>query len=135
MQYEGLAPSSAWRRPRRRLLVVGGVAAALAVAWWLTPYPRGALAAWADHARGHLEVKVYGEPCPWDHAYARLLKERYGVEFNRVAYCVVTPGLVSYVRGYNSISVPRLNGRFGRDIFGECAAEAEAAWTQEHGAG
>lgn len=90
------------------------------------------LVAWWDHACGHYEVQVYGLPPPWDGEYSQLLQERYGVEVNPVAGCVVTPELVSYVEGYNAVSRPRIEARFGKDIFAECAMEVQAAWEREH---
>jgi hypothetical protein len=90
------------------------------------------IAAWADHARGHYEVQTFGYPAPWRAEYRRLLRERYGVEVHAVAGCVVTEDLVWYVRGYNSVSRPRIQARFGKDIFAECAEEARAAWEQAH---
>ncbi len=52
--------------------------------------------------------------------YARLLKERYGVELNYVAGCVVTEELVGYADGYNSTSKQLLEQKYGKDIFAEC---------------
>ena len=60
------------------------------------------------------------------------LRERYGVEINPVAGCVVTKDLVWYVDGYNSVARPRIVARHSKDIFAECAAEARVAWEQAH---
>jgi hypothetical protein len=108
-------------------------ALALVVAWYLTAYHRGMLAAYLDHSRGHYEVQTYGFPAEWRHEYARLLRERYGVELNAVAGCVVSHDLVAYVDGYNAASRRLLTARFGSDIFADCRRQAmqEAGWTPE----
>jgi hypothetical protein len=117
---------------RRRRIVAAVALLVLAIGWWFSAYPRGMIAAWADGARGHNEVKVFGLPPPWVREYARLVRERYGVEVNAVAGCVVSPDLVWYVDGYNSVSEPRIRARHGKDIFAECADEARAAWELAH---
>src|SRR3954471_15438201 len=118
---------------KRRILIPGGLVVALLVGWWVSAYPHGMAAAWFDHARGRFEVKTYGLPVPWTPEYRRLLRDRYGVTVRGMAGCVVSEDLVWYVRGYNEVSAPRLNGRFGKDILAECAADARAAWKLEHG--
>jgi len=115
---------------KRRLLIAAAALLVLPVGWWFSAYPRGMLAAYCDHARGHYEVKTYGYPAEWarEGDYQRLVFDRYGVEVHEVAGCVVNDELVSYVDGYNSVSVSRSNARFGKDIFAECAADAKAEW-------
>jgi hypothetical protein len=116
----------------RSLIAVVGLVA-LAVGWWSSAYPRGMLMAWADHARGHYEIKTYGLPASWDGEFSRLARERYGVKVNHVAGCVVSENLVWYADGYNWVSESRLRARFGKDIFAECAADARAAAQRDHG--
>lgn len=117
---------------RHRVLIAFAVLLLAVIVWWLTAYPRGMVVAWFDHARGHYEIKVYGFPAPWSCEYARLLKLRYGIEVNAVAGCVVTEQLVHYVAGYNAVSQPRIETRFGKDVFAECADDARKAWEREH---
>lgn len=83
--------------------------------------------AWIDGLRGHDEVKAFGLPrlSAWESA--RLLNSRYGVETNRVAGCVVSQELVWYVHGYNFVAKSRVNARFAKDVFAECADDAESA--------
>jgi hypothetical protein len=122
--------SKAWRRRTRRRLIVIVIAAGVVafVVWCYSASPRGMIAAWVDGARGHNEVKTYGLPMGWDGEYARLLREKYGVEVNWVAGCVVTRDLVEYVDGYNSVATARIEAEYGKDIFAECTEEARAAW-------
>jgi len=103
----------------------------IVIGWWLSAYPRGMLVALFDDARGHYEIKVYGLPAEWSYEYARLMKLRYGVEINAVAGCIVTDQLVNYVAGYNAVSQPRIEERFGKDVFAECAEEARKSWERE----
>lgn len=126
-----MAESRRWVT-RRRLIVTAVTLLALAVGWWFSAYPRGMIGAWADHASGHYEIKTYGYPAPWAWEYRRLVKERYGVEINAEAGCVVTQDLVWYVDGYNSVSRPRIVARHGKDIFAECTTEARLTYEQAH---
>jgi hypothetical protein len=50
-----------------------------------------------------------------------------------VGGCVVSWELRNYVAGYNEVSKPLIEKRFGKGIFKECAAEARAAWERENG--
>ena len=114
----------------RRLIFAVVTLIVVAIGWWLSAYPRGVIAAWIDSARGHHEIKVYGLPAPWRSEYARLVYERYGVEINPVAGCVVSQELVWYVDGYNSVARQRILARHGKDIFAECTKEARADFEQ-----
>src|SRR4051812_6534597 len=97
--------SSHWRRTwfgSSRAWTVGLTLGILL--WVVMPYPRGALMAYFDHARGHYELKSYGLPGPWDEECAERLKEKYDVELNRVAGCEITPWLAWYAGAYSSVS-------------------------------
>ncbi|MBN9516933.1 hypothetical protein J0H58_00210 [bacterium] len=124
-----MAAAWGWLTRHRRAVLV---AAVLAVsAWWFSAYPRGVTAAWVDAARGHDEIQAYGYPEPKRFESARLLRERYGVHTNTVAGCVVTYELRWYVSGYNSVSIPNINARHGKDVFEECYEEAFVAWRRD----
>jgi hypothetical protein len=107
-------------------LVVGGVL------WYIAAYPRGMLMANIDYARGHFEIQTYGYPAPWYGEYSRLLDERYEVKLNRVAGCVVWPGLRWYANGYNKEMRTHLIEDYGRDIFEECQQIARKASEAKH---
>ena len=111
-------------REHKKLAVVIAVAVLL-VAWWLPASVCGSLVAHFDVARGHYEVQSYGLPASWRPEYARLLRERYGIEHHTVAGCVVTESLVSYVSAYNSVVRAAAKRKFGHDVFPECAADAK----------
>lgn len=72
---------------------------------------------------------TYGQPVNWLAEYARLLKERYGVEVHPVAGCIVSQALISYVDNYDAVSAAEVNRRFGRDVFKECAEDARKTYS------
>ena len=85
---------------------------------------RGYLTAEFDLQRGQYAVLAYGLPPFWQREYARLLHERYGVQYRPVAGCLVSQDLVWYVDAYNHVSTAAAGRRFGHDIFKETADEA-----------
>jgi hypothetical protein len=100
------------------------LAVALPEGWSASAPLRGRMAARSDIQRGHYRILSYGLPPSWLPDYARLLKERYGVELHPVAGCIVSNGLVSYVDGYDEISAAAIIRKFGRDVFKECEEDA-----------
>lgn len=104
----------------------------LVVVWHFSAYYRGALAATLDGIRGHDEIQTDGYPAPERWEYGRLLEERFGVELNEVAGCVVSERLCAYVAGYNDVVTRRVNGRHCRDVFAECRTEAEEQYRLKH---
>ena len=121
-------------RNHKRLAAVIGVGLLL-VAWWLLASVRGYVVARFDVARGHYDVQSFGLPAKWRPDYARLLRERYGIEHHTVAGCVVSESLVSYVSAYNAVTKTAAERKFGRDVFAECAADARKAWEERSVAG
>jgi hypothetical protein len=81
-----------------------------------------------DLLRGHYEILGLGLPAPWHPEYARLLRERYGIQERVVAGCVVSKSLLAYVEGYNSVTMSAANRKFRRDIFHESIADASRNW-------
>jgi len=100
----------------------------LLVGWWETAGIRGYMVASFDVARGHYEEQGYGLPGPGRPEYARLLRERYGIEYRQVALCTVSDELVNYADAYNSVSVAAAQRKFGPDIFEKTYKEAENDW-------
>ena len=97
---------------------------ALVPAWWLSAPLRGYLTAEFDLLRGTYALLGYGLSPSWRPEYARLLRERYGVQYRPVAGCVVSQDLVWYVGAYNRVTMAAATHRFGHDIFKETADEA-----------
>lgn len=92
--------------------------------WSATASVRGRMAARFDLRRGRYKILSYGLPPLWLPEYARLLKERYGVELHPVAGCIVSKTLFSYVDSYDDVVVAEVNHNFGHDVFKECAEDA-----------
>jgi hypothetical protein len=101
------------------LMLVAGL-----IGWWVSGGIRGQLVAHFDVARGHYEILSLGFPAPWRSEFARILRERYGIEQRVVAGCMVTPPLLAYTEGYNRVSMTAANRKFGRDVFKESAVDA-----------
>lgn len=76
----------------------------------------GANEARDDIRREHLELRGYGLPAPWVADYARLLKERFGVGYNPVAGCVVSPDLVRKTGAYNGVMTAEIERRHGAGV-------------------
>jgi hypothetical protein len=113
-------------------ITIGAVLGAV-VLWFLSAYPRGALTAQIDQAFGHYEVQFFGPPPPpWWPDYRKMLKDKYDVELRGVAGCLVTPQLVWYVSGYNSVSERRIEEKYGKDIFKECFTLTRKSWAAAH---
>ncbi len=120
----------AFFRKHKIAAVLAGIAfAVLLIAAWVWAAPiRGRLAAHYDIARGHYRQLTYGLPVEWLPEYRELLKRRYRVDCIAVAGCTISPGLISYVEGYNAVSTAAVNKHFGHDVFNECARDAQRSW-------
>lgn len=95
------------------------------VGWEVAAPMRGTLAAHVDVVRSRYRLLTYGLPAPWLPGYARLLRQKYGIEVKAVAGCVVSWQLTSYVDSYDRVSMAGAIRKYGRDIFDECEREAE----------
>ena len=104
----------------------------LVVGWWVTAGIRGHAVAYFDVARGHYEVQGYGFPEPAVPEYARLLRERYGIEYRQVALCHFSQELENYADAYNSVMVAAARRKFGRDVVTQTLSEAFENWRKQH---
>ena len=98
--------------------------------WWPIPSIVGTLDARVDVARGHYRELAYGLPSQGSIAYARLLKERYGIEFSFVGYCTVSKSTRDYANAYDMVSTKASRQKFGRNVFKQTFDEAEKSWNQ-----
>ena len=60
------------------------------------------------------------ETVEWD----RLLEERYLIRRHRVAGCIVSETLTTYVDSYNKVMLATASRRFGRDVYRESREQA-----------
>jgi hypothetical protein len=116
--------------------IITGVVVVIATAlllWVWSPAPglQGKLMARIDLARGHYKVLGYGYGSPARPEFARLLGERYGIEYDEIGGEIVSRHTVAYADGYNSVSAAAVNRRFGRDVFKEAEEEAQKHWEEK----
>ena len=120
--------------PKKRFLIVAMGVLSVVGYWLFWPWPlaesRGSLAARIDVAVGSYKVLAIGLPTPWRQEYTRLLQERYGIRTRKMADCIVSRSLVSYVTKYNDVSAAAAKEKFGRDPFQKCYEDAKRDWEQ-----
>ncbi len=85
-----------------------------------------------DLSNGVMQVKSAGLPGPTREEYAHLLKDRCNAELHPIAGCIVSEGLLAYLRGYDEVSKAAIQQKFGIDIFTELNKEADARWQKKH---
>jgi hypothetical protein len=95
--------------------------------WWLTAGTRGQLHARFDLWRSHYAIHTYGLILE-GREYARILKDRYGIETHDDALCIVSEAQISYANNYNKLSIAAADHKFGHDVFRECRQEARHEW-------
>lgn len=100
----------------------------LSVLWDMSAAVRGRLEAQVDLAFGHYKVMGYGLPGPEREGYVHLLHARYGIEFEKLADCLVSESLVNYANAYNAVSVPAIEKKFGRDTLQNTFEDAQREW-------
>ncbi len=69
-----------------------------------------------DLENGTLLIQVYGGPVTTYDPVERNLQELYGIQYNRVAGCVVSPEQLTYADTYNAIALPAFEDMFGEDF-------------------
>jgi hypothetical protein len=121
----------------RRLTFKRAVLLALAapvaiVVWELAAYPRGVVMAEIDCVFGVYSIKTAGKPVPWSWEAREKLRDRYGIQMTAEAGCEVTPWLQWYMDGYNSISKPAIEGKFGDDVVKKTYEEARLEYKKKH---
>ena len=85
---------------------------------------KGAADARADLAAGKLAIETSGLPAPWRTTYARLLRERHGIELRTVAGCMIGDEDLQHMKSYNSLMEAEISRRFGADLLEKTADEA-----------
>jgi hypothetical protein len=73
----------------------------------------GRKAAEADIRRGTPKMLTFGLRAPWDRDIRQLLKEKFGVQMEGVAGCMVTQAQVDYANGYDDRIEKEIATRFG----------------------
>lgn len=86
---------------------------------------KGKADAQADLAAGKLRLETAGFPAPWVGSYARLLRERHGIEVRSVAGCVIDKETLQHMEAYNAVMEAEISRRFGKDALEKTAGEAQ----------
>lgn len=94
----------------------------------VTALELGRFEASRDLSNGVMIVKSAGLPSPEWADYEQLLQTRYNVKFKPIAGCLVSEGLMAYLRGYDEISGAAIKRKYGTNIFERLAVEAEAIY-------
>jgi hypothetical protein len=113
--------------------VAGGIVAALTTAlllllwasdgFWPISMLRGRIAANIDVAHGRYKELAYGLPIREIDEYTQLLKNRYGIDVQFVAFCTPTRSEIDFADAYDQISMEAAKRKFGRDVFKEAYDE------------
>ena len=118
----------------KKWLIIGALVALVLLlwAWDASAGLRGTLRAKFDLARGHYAMIAYGLPPGGADEYAHLLKERYGIEFRRIAFCIVSNSIRAYADSYNRVSIAAAQKRFGKTVFEDTWQEAQRSWLHKN---
>jgi hypothetical protein len=110
------------------------IALPLAILGWESSAElRGEYQAYRDVQHGQYKQLGYGLAVAWRSDYAKLIHQRHpDAQFVAVAGCIVSPGLVDYVHGYNKYAHQAAIRHFGHDVFQEAAEDAEQAYSVRH---
>jgi hypothetical protein len=98
--------------------------------WRPIPSVRGRIDAKNDLAHGRFKDLGYGLPFGGADEYARLLKERYGIDFHYVDFCTVSKPTRDYADAYDEVSIAAAKRKFGRDVFKDAYDQAVKDWSQ-----
>jgi hypothetical protein len=87
-----------------------------------------------DLATGKLRLKTYGLPAPWSWKCHEMARDKFGVEFDTVAGCVVDDELVERVTGYNEPMQREIDRRHGPGALEKLAEAARTEYQREQDA-
>ena len=123
--------------PRMILVLAGGLllfgSGALAQPSSLKAYEAGRADAEKDIRANVLALERFGLPAAWDGEYSRILQEKYRILVRPVAGCVVNADIIGHAKGYNEVSRPEIERRFGADVFEKARKEAAKLHREKSG--
>lgn len=100
--------------------------------WAPIPKICGTIAARIDLRHGRYKQLGYGLPVRWRSVYEESLRKQYGVDFEAVAGCTISPSQKAYVDGYNRVSERAVNNKYGHDVFKGVSDQAMNDWKRDH---
>ena len=118
---------------KHKILAAIVALASLSVLWDISAAARGKIDAYMDLAFGHYKVMGYGLPGPEREGYVSLLHARYGIEFEKLADCIVSESLVNYANAYNAVSTSAIKKKFGDDTLQNTFEDARREWLRGPG--
>ena len=95
-------------------------------------YERGRADARADIRAGRLVLEDYGFPRKGQREFADILRQRYGVELRRVASDIIDYTAYGHAFGYNDVSRPEIERRFGVGVIQKAETEAAGHYRAQH---
>lgn len=99
-----------------------------AIGWDVSAAPRGRIMAHIDLARRQYKILGYGLPPAGADEYDRLLWERHGIRFERVAGCIVSHSLVAYADAYNAVSLAAIESKYGPGVLEKTFEDGQRTW-------
>jgi hypothetical protein len=72
-----------------------------------------------------LAIETAGLPHPWRATYARLLRDRHGIELRSIGGCVLDDVTVKHIASYNAVMEAEISRRFGAHALEKARAEVQ----------
>jgi hypothetical protein len=95
-------------------------------------YQRGRADAEAELQAGRLVLEDYGFPREGQQQFAEILRHRYQIELRRVASDIIDYTADGHAFGYNAVSRPEIERRFGAGVIQKAEAEAAEHYRARH---
>lgn len=95
-------------------------------------YRAGRADAARDIARGYFAVEEFGRLPVFEDEYVKLAAKRYGIHVKVLAGCIVDEEIAGHAKGYNEISMPAIERRFGKSALLETENEVQRQWEKKH---
>ena len=72
---------------------------------------------------------------PWTANYAGLLETNYGIQPRWFSLPTNPRAVEAWVRGYNEVAQPAIEGRFGTNVLSRTLADARRSYEEQHSKG
>jgi hypothetical protein len=97
-----------------------------------TAYRAGRADATRDLQRNYFAVEIFGRQPVFEEQDIKLAVMRYGIHVKAVGGCVVDEDILGHAKGYNEISEPAIQRRFGKDVLLKTENEVQRQWEKKH---
>jgi hypothetical protein len=99
---------------------------------YFSAYRAGRTDAQKDVAAGILAIEEFGFGAGGGPHTQRILRERFQIEIRATAGCIVDEKILGHAAGYNSVSEPEIDRRFGRNRVEAAREEASKLAKEEY---